>query len=276
MVSRTGLQNALDVYASVLPDGVTLDDLEHCVLAWQLPEDASGVWRAYEWLLRCSQPRSAESASIALRYDGGLVVFLPTAKSASILAINTAWYEAGGRAHPPHWVHYAACLYPFACGGTQGSIREDYMSIKQMGIQGRRTELTLGSFLAHRESHDRDSDRYSLKSLRTRLRHLGYNEWIEVSCSISPSWYRSLRVVIGAYTGMVAMVLEQPDVQRYAVYTNVQPMEREDIDEWVFWDEDLYRHGGGGVYSEMYTNVQHRGWIFVLSDSSVQPSMFQI
>ena len=82
-------------------------------------------------------------------------------------------------------------------------------------------------------------------------------------------------MVISAYTGMIAMNLE-PDVQRYAVYTNVQPMEREDIDEWVFWDEDLYRPGGGGVYSEMYTNVQHRGWIFVLSDSPVQPSMFQI
>ena len=27
------------MYVGILPDGVTLDDLEHCVLAWQLPED---------------------------------------------------------------------------------------------------------------------------------------------------------------------------------------------------------------------------------------------
>ena len=275
MVSRTRLQNALDVYASVLPDRVTLDDLEQCVLAWQLPEDASGVWRAYEWLLRCSQPRSAESASIALRYNDGLVVFLPTTKSTSILARNNAWHEAGGRVRHPHWVHYTACLYPFACGVSQGSIREDYMSIKQMGIQGSRTEFTLGSFLEYRERNDPESDGYGLKSLRTELRHLGFDEWIEVSCSVGVSWYRSLHVIISTYTGMIAMNLE-PDVQRYAVYTNVQPVEREDIDEWVFWDEDLYRRGGGGVYSEMYTNVQHRVWIFILADSPVQPSMVRM
>ena len=269
MVSRTRLENALDMYVGILPDGVTLDDLEHCVLGWQLPEDASGVWRAYEWLLRCSQPRSAESTSIALRYKGfdgdGLIVFVPTTKSTSILERNKAWYEAGGRVRHPHWVHCAAWLYPYACGESQGSIREDYMSIKRMSIQGSRKEFTLGDFLKYREKNDPASDEYGLKSLRTELRHLGCDEWIEVSCSVGVSGYRSLNVVISAYAGMIAMNLE-PDVQRYAVYTNAQPVEREDIDEWVFWDEDLYRLTGGGVYTL-------RVWIFNLSEQPVQPSM---
>ena len=70
-----------------------------------------------------------------------------------------------------------------------------------MGIQGSRTEFKLGSFLEYRERNDPESDGYGLKSLRTELRHLGFDEWIEVSCSVGVSWYRSLHVIISAYTG---------------------------------------------------------------------------